>query len=131
MRRMPTLSPSDLQCRNARPNAKLVKFSDGGGLQLRVTPDAAKLWRLACRIEAGEAPLDRQGAPATDAIAQTFIDVWGQERSAWTFEIGLGRWVEAFQDPTPDFTPTEAALCIFEIDDWRNRAPTSSFKRLD
>jgi integrase len=44
------MSLSDLQCRNAKPGAKVVKLSDGGGLQLWVTPDGAKRWRLAYRI---------------------------------------------------------------------------------
>jgi integrase len=45
------MSLSDLQCRNAKPSAKVVKLSDGGGLQLWVTPDGAKRWRLAYRID--------------------------------------------------------------------------------
>jgi hypothetical protein len=45
------MSLSDLQCRNAKPGAKVVKLSDGGGLQLWITPDGAKRWRLAYRID--------------------------------------------------------------------------------
>lgn len=44
------MSLSDLQCKNAKPGPKVVKLSDGGGLQLWVTPDGAKRWRLAYRI---------------------------------------------------------------------------------
>jgi hypothetical protein len=36
--------------RNAKPSDRLVKLSDGGGLQLWVFPDGAKRWRLAYRV---------------------------------------------------------------------------------
>ncbi|HEY8007010.1 MAG TPA: Arm DNA-binding domain-containing protein [Methylocella sp.] len=35
--------------RSAKPGVKIVKLSDGGGLQLWITPDGAKRWRLAYR----------------------------------------------------------------------------------
>jgi integrase len=35
---------------NAKPRAKIFKLSDGGGLQLWITPDGAKRWRLAYRF---------------------------------------------------------------------------------
>jgi hypothetical protein len=38
---------ADVQIRNAKPGAGIVKLSDGGGLQLWVYPDGAKRWRLA------------------------------------------------------------------------------------
>jgi Arm DNA-binding domain len=40
---------TDLEIRNAEPGEALAKLSDGGGLQLWVTPDGAKRWRLAYR----------------------------------------------------------------------------------
>ena len=42
---------SDLQIRNAKLGASIVKLSDGGGLQLWITPDGAKRWRLAYRYD--------------------------------------------------------------------------------
>jgi len=42
---------SDTAIRNARPSKKMVKLSDGGGLQLLVQPRGAKLWRLAYRFD--------------------------------------------------------------------------------
>jgi integrase len=42
---------SDLQVRNAKPGEKVIKLSDGSGLQLWVTPDGAKRWRLAYRFD--------------------------------------------------------------------------------
>jgi len=41
---------TDLAIRRALPGAKIVKHSDGGGLQLWITPDGAKRWRLAYRF---------------------------------------------------------------------------------
>ncbi|WP_096701250.1 integrase arm-type DNA-binding domain-containing protein [Magnetospirillum sp. 15-1] len=41
---------SDMKCRNARPDLKLQKLSDGDGLQLWVPPTGARLWRLAYRF---------------------------------------------------------------------------------
>jgi integrase len=48
---------SDLQVRNAKPGAKIVKLSDGGGLQLWVTPDGSKRWRLAYRFDSKQKAL--------------------------------------------------------------------------
>ncbi|RWL02869.1 MAG: DUF4102 domain-containing protein [Mesorhizobium sp.] len=42
---------SDVKCRNARPASKLLKLSDGGGLQLWVQPTGSRLWRLAYRFD--------------------------------------------------------------------------------
>ena len=42
---------SDVNCRNARPGLKLVKLSNGGGLQLWVQPTGSRLWRLAYRFD--------------------------------------------------------------------------------
>jgi len=42
---------SDLQIRAFKPRDKIAKLSDGGGLQLWVTPDGAKRWRLGYRFE--------------------------------------------------------------------------------
>jgi hypothetical protein len=41
---------TDLAIKRARPGTKIIKLSDGGGLQLWITPDGAKRWRLAYRI---------------------------------------------------------------------------------
>ncbi len=42
---------TDLQVKNAKPGASIIKLSDGGGLQLWITPDGAKRWRLAYRFD--------------------------------------------------------------------------------
>jgi hypothetical protein len=41
---------TDLTLKRALPGPKIIKLSDGGGLQLWVTPDGAKRWRLAYRF---------------------------------------------------------------------------------
>jgi hypothetical protein len=41
---------TDLAIKHALPGSKIIKLSDGGGLQLWVTPDGAKRWRLAYRF---------------------------------------------------------------------------------
>jgi hypothetical protein len=41
---------TEVAARNAKPGDRLVKLSDGGGLQLWVFPDGAKRWRLAYRV---------------------------------------------------------------------------------
>ena len=41
---------SDAKCRSAQPGNKLQKSTDGGGLQLWVQPNGARLWRFAYRF---------------------------------------------------------------------------------
>ncbi len=41
---------SDVAIRSAKPAASVLKLSDGGGLQLWLMPNGAKLWRLAYRF---------------------------------------------------------------------------------
>jgi hypothetical protein len=41
---------NDLSIKRAKPGPKIKKLSDGGGLQLWMTPDGAKRWRLAYRL---------------------------------------------------------------------------------
>lgn len=41
---------TDVQVRNLKPQAKPIKISDGGGLNLMVTPKGSKLWRLSYRF---------------------------------------------------------------------------------
>ncbi len=41
---------TDTAIRNAKPSDKLIKLSDGDGLQLWITPLGSKLWRLAYRF---------------------------------------------------------------------------------
>ena len=38
---------SDLEIRSATAGERIIKLSDGGGLQLWITPDGAKRWRMA------------------------------------------------------------------------------------
>jgi hypothetical protein len=45
------MSLSDVKIRNAKPGSAMVKHSDGGGLQLCVTPAGGKIWKLAYRFD--------------------------------------------------------------------------------
>lgn len=48
---------TEMEIRNAKPGAKIIKLSDGGGLQLWVSPDGAKRWRLAYRVNEAQKTL--------------------------------------------------------------------------
>lgn len=48
---------TDLEIRRAKPGDRLTKLSDGGGLQLWITPDGAKRWRLAYRFSGAQKTL--------------------------------------------------------------------------
>jgi integrase len=45
---------TELMIRSAKAEGKITKLSDGGGLQLWVTADGAKRWRLAYRFAGGQ-----------------------------------------------------------------------------
>ena len=45
---------TELVIRSAKAEGKITKLSDGGGLQLWVTADGAKRWRLAYRFAGGQ-----------------------------------------------------------------------------
>lgn len=57
---------TDLAIRNAKPAARTVKLSDGGGLQLWVEPRGAKLWRLAYRFDGQQKKLSIGTYPEID-----------------------------------------------------------------
>jgi len=56
---------TDMEIRAAKPSARLVKLSDGGGLQLWIMPDGAKRWRLAYRFDGRQKLLATGVYPAT------------------------------------------------------------------
>src|ERR1700731_1324740 len=56
---------TDMEVRSAKPGARIVKLSDGGGLQLWITPDGAKRWRLAYRFAGRQKTLAIGVYPAT------------------------------------------------------------------
>lgn len=56
---------SDVAVHAAKPQSKLVKLSDGDGLQLLVTPSGGKLWRLAYRCDGKQKQLALGASPAT------------------------------------------------------------------
>jgi hypothetical protein len=48
---------SDMAIRAVKPGPRLVKLSDGAGLQLWSSPDGAKRWRLAYRFNEAQKTL--------------------------------------------------------------------------
>ncbi|SDF78453.1 Arm DNA-binding domain-containing protein [Bosea robiniae] len=42
---------TDTAIKNAKAQPKVTKLSDGGGLQLWIMPNGAKLWRMAYRFD--------------------------------------------------------------------------------
>lgn len=55
---------TDAHLRNAKPDAKPRKISDGGGLFLMITPQGSKLWRLAYRFAGKQKTLALGAYPA-------------------------------------------------------------------
>ncbi|MFO1124886.1 MAG: Arm DNA-binding domain-containing protein, partial [Methylocystis sp.] len=56
---------TDMEVRTAKPSTRLVKLSDGGGLQLWIMPDGAKRWRFAYRLAGVQKVLAIGVYPAT------------------------------------------------------------------
>ncbi|MES2299338.1 MAG: integrase arm-type DNA-binding domain-containing protein [Pseudomonadota bacterium] len=79
---------TDIKCRQAKPGEKLIKLSDGVGLQLHISPKGSKLWRGAYRFD---------GKPKTFSIG-AYPGVSLQDaREAWRAAKTL---LEAGKDPT-------------------------------
>jgi hypothetical protein len=51
------MAPTNLAIERALRGAKIVKLSDGGGLQLWITPDGTKRWRIAYRFAGSQKTL--------------------------------------------------------------------------
>lgn len=60
---------TDTAIRNAKAPPKVSKHSDGGGLQLWVTPAGATLWRLAYRFDGKQRKLSIGAYPGVDLKA--------------------------------------------------------------
>ena len=55
---------SDTTFRNIKPNAKVQKIADGGGLYLHISPTGGKLWRMAYRFNGKQKTLSFGAYPA-------------------------------------------------------------------
>jgi len=55
---------TDTRIRSFKPQSRVVKLSDGGGLHLMVTPGGSKLWRLAYRYAGKQKTLAIGAYPA-------------------------------------------------------------------
>ena len=61
---MPTIALPDTTFRNIKPNSKVQKISDGGGLYLHISPAGGKLWRMAYRFNGKQKTLSFGAYPA-------------------------------------------------------------------
>ncbi|MEI7669209.1 MAG: Arm DNA-binding domain-containing protein [Pseudomonadota bacterium] len=50
----PTMSLTEIKCKNAKPSEKARKLSDAAGLYLEVAPNGSKYWRLKYRVAGKE-----------------------------------------------------------------------------
>ncbi len=57
---------TDTAIKAAKPAAKLVKLSDSGGLQLWISPEGGKFWRLAYRFDGKQRTLSIGKYPNTN-----------------------------------------------------------------
>lgn len=48
---------SDMACKNVKPESRVQKLSDGGGLYLQVNPNGSKLWRMNYRFQSKQKTL--------------------------------------------------------------------------
>jgi integrase len=81
---------TDVKCRQAKPGEKLIKLSDGAGLQLHLLPSGSKIWRGAYRYN---------GKQKTYSIG-SYPDTGLQEaRDAWRSAKSL---LEEGRDPTAE-----------------------------
>jgi integrase len=59
------MSLTDIKCRQAKPGDKLVKLTDGAGLQLHIMPTGSKIWRGAYRFNGKQKSYTIGAYPAT------------------------------------------------------------------
>jgi integrase len=59
---------TNLACQNAKPAAKQYKFSDGGGLYLRIMPNGSKLWQMKYKYLGVEKVLSFGSYPVTSLL---------------------------------------------------------------
>jgi integrase len=69
LKAIPTMPLSDLAIRTAKPAPRIIKMSDGGGLQLWIMPTGSKLWRIAYRHSGKQKLLAIGGYPALSLAA--------------------------------------------------------------
>jgi hypothetical protein len=60
---------SDRKCQTAKPTERVVKLSDGDGLQLWIMPTGAKLWRLAYRYDGKQKLLAMGSYPIVSLVS--------------------------------------------------------------
>src|SRR5208283_4316151 len=115
---------TDLGIKRALPGSKIVKLSDGGGLQLWITPDGAKRWRIAYRFGGTQKTLAvgvypdvglRDAREARDAARKTLMQ--GQD------PLQVKKAAKAQKEEAGETTFPEAAA------NWRTRSVATARRR--
>ncbi len=111
---------TDIKCRQAKPGEKLIKLSDGAGLQLHIMPTGAKHWRGAYRFDGKQKTYTIGAYPAiglqdareawraaraqidagVDPTAERRIDRLRSAAKSRTFEDVAIEWRETKYSPT-------------------------------
>jgi Arm DNA-binding domain len=66
---------TDMQIKKANKGEKIIKLSDGGGLQLWIMPVGSKLWHLAYRDSQGKQKKLAFGAYPTVGLTTAFFPI--------------------------------------------------------
>lgn len=73
---------TDLKCKQCKPGEKLLKLSDGGGLQLHVFPNGSKLWRGAYRYDGKQKTYAMGAYPEMGLLSAR--DAWKKAKATLT-----------------------------------------------
>lgn len=128
---------TDIKCRQSKPAEKLLKLSDGGGLQLHIFPNGSKLWRGAYRYDGkqktfamGAYPaLGLQGARDAWKVAKTQlvagVDPTTDRRVEKLRAIGAG--AKTFEQVAREWRATKYPVVSGTGDDALHRIVTNIF----
>ena len=125
---------TDVNIKKAKPNGKMRKLTDGGGLYIQIAPTGGKLWRYDYRFDGKRKTLalgrypdislqqarDRhqearkQLAQGVDpSVAKQAQKTAGKERAANGFEVIAREWYEVWKTGK---NKTHAALVLSQIE---------------
>lgn len=100
---------SDVKVRNAKPEGKQVKLSDGDGMYLLVTPNGGKCWRLKYRfggkekvLALGRRSISFPTAPSADEVAKYKRHVWESDQLD-KIESTIMAYIDSMGMPSTEF----------------------------
>jgi len=113
---------TDLKCRQAKPGEKLIKLSDGSGLQLHIFPNGSKLWRGAYRFDGKQKTYTLGAYPGVGL--QNARDEWRKAKAQ--LEVGKDPTVERHVEKQRAVSATGRTFEQLAIE-WRaTKYPTAS-----